>query len=424
MWKPAARRVRETAALVATAAVCALAASSCGAQGATSAGVGVASQHTKPLAASAATAALGMDLLRLHPDGNLVLSPDNIAAALAMAGTGARGATAAQIARTLHLASPAAFAAVGELQSQIAREQTAAARGDPEPPALWIANGLFLQEGLGLQAPFLATLKQSFEATPQAVDFAHQSTAAVGAINAWISDHTDHVIPAALQSVPSKTVLALANAVYFKALWSEQFVTGAFASIFHTPDGPQRAPFMSQTARLPYMTGRGYSAVELPYASSTISMLVVLPSSPRGLPSLQRRFGVGGLQRIVGKMRSRNVELKLPKFHIAAHDELAGDLEALGMPLAFSDRADFAGMAAGGELKLGDVIHAADIRVDERGTTAAAATVVTVEPTSEEVIRNPVHFDANHPFLFFLRDRRTGTVLFAGRLVDDAAAQD
>jgi len=142
------------------------------------------------LAPAPATGAFGLDLMRAQPLGNLVLSPDSVAAALAMTGTGGAGRTAGEIARVLHLKGPAVLPAVGDLQRAIAAGQAAAAVGDPEPPTLAIANGLFLQQGLPFEASFLSGVQQRFGTAPQTVDFAGDPAGALDAINGWVSERT------------------------------------------------------------------------------------------------------------------------------------------------------------------------------------------------------------------------------------------
>jgi serpin B len=372
-----------------------------------------------------ATAALGLDLLRQLGTGNSVVSPDSVAAALAMAGTGAAGRTAAQIAHVLHLASPAAFAAVGRLQSTLAAEQAASGRGDAQAPTLDIADGLFLQSGFLVRAPFLATLQTSFSAAPQSADFEHDSAGALRAINAWVSSHTHGVIPKILSELARETRLVLANAMYLKAAWASAFHAGAtHPGPFHAPRGATSVPFMHETETLPYAEGPGYAAVALPYRASTLSLLVVLPRK-QGVAALERRLDPALLARIAGRLRSRPVALSLPRFHLALLSSLNGPLKALGMTDALRPGvADFSRIAPAPPLSVGQVEHAADFRLDEQGTIAAASTVVTIEVTAVRVFpRPPIAFDADRPFLFFLRDDRSGAVLFAGRLVNPAAAQ-
>ncbi len=369
------------------------------------------------------TAALGLDLLRKLPSGNLVVSPDSVAAAVAMAGTGAAGTTARQIAHVLHLRSPSAFGSIGRLQAKIAAEQSAAAHGDSEAPQLNLADGLFLQEGFAASAPFLTSLSQNFAAAPQTVNFARDPDGAVGRVNEWVSKNTGGLIPSILSKVSENARLILANAVYLHAFWASQFKKNAVRpGAFHSPAGATPVPFMHQTQTLPYSQGRGYRALKLPYRSSTLSLMVMLPMG-KSISALQRDLTATTLSRIAAAMKPAEVELSLPKFHIKLEAELAGTLSSLGMPAAFSGAADFSRINPTEHLEISRVIHAADIEVQEEGTIAAAATIVEIVATSEQVPLHPKVFDANRPFLYFLRDDRTGAVLFEGRLVDAAAAQ-
>lgn len=342
-----------------------------------------------------------------------------------MTGTGAAGRTAAQIARTLRLTKLAAFAAVGNLQRVIAHEQASAGEGHPKAPRLEMADGLFLQQGFPVESGFLTGLKRHFGGAPQTVDFAGDLPGSVEAINEWASDHTEGIIPRLLNSLPEETRLALANAVYLKANWTHPFKRrNTFRAPFHNHARRTSAEFMHETARLRYGSGRGYAAVDLPYRASTLSLLVVLPAKGR-IGALQRRLSVRGLGRMVHGLSSRNVELSLPRFHLSTQTRLDGTLRKLGMGIAFSEAADFSRITRAVPLKIGLVEHAADLRVDEAGTEAAAATVVGVEAASGIAIVLPPHtvtFNANHPFLFFLRDDRTGAVLFAGRVMNPASA--
>jgi serine protease inhibitor len=362
-----------------------------------------------------ATGAFGLDLLRTQPAGNTVLSPDSVAAALAMAGTGAAGRTATQMASTLRLRDSDAFNAIGDLQRTIASELASAEQSHPKAPTLGVANGLFVQEGFALRPAFLSGLQQHFGTTPEAVDFQHDSTAAVQRINEWVGGRTNGLIPQLLESLSASTRLALSNAVYLKAEWLHRFDPADTAPApFHNRAESLTTPFMHETALLRYASGRGYEAVELPYRGSTLSLLVVLPRS-MNLAGLERRLAVSGLDRLANGLSPEQVELSMPRFHLDTQTMLKGSLTKLGMTLAFSEAAEFPRMAKK-QLELETVTHAADLTVDETGTEAAAATVVTVGLRARPPRGAP--FDANHPFLFFLRDHRTGAVLFAGRLTD------
>jgi serpin B len=382
-------------------------------------------ERTPPtaLAPAPATGAFGLDLMRAHGSGNLVLSPDSVAAALAMTGTGGVGSTATEIAQVLHLKGPADFAAVGELQRAIAAGQAAAAAGDPEPPTLEIANGLFLQQGLPFEPAFLSGAQQHFGAAPETVDFTGNPTGALDTINGWVSDHTQGLVPRILDSLPEGMALALANAVYLDADWRHPFKKSETRpGVFHKATGTTTVDFMHQTESLRYAAGPGYRAVALPYRSSTVSLMVVLPVGQR-VGSLQHRLDGRALIRMAGGLSARPVILSLPRFHLNTDVELTRALKKLGMPTAFSEAANFSRITTAVHLKVAFVKHVADFTVDEKGTVAAAATVVGIRVKSApRTPRDAVSFNANRPFLFFLRDDRTGAVLFAGRVTDPASA--
>jgi serpin B len=364
--------------------------------------------------AGKATEAFGLAALRHLPRGNVVFSPDSVADALAMTGTGAVGPTARQISSALHVPSPASFASIGALQQQIAAEQARLADGSSEAPTLSIANGLFVQRDYPLEPSFASGLQQAFAAEPQAVDF--MSASGEQAINAWVAQQTHGLIPQIVSELSRATRLELANAIYLKASWSEWFkLNDSRPGPFHGEQGTSTTVFMHKTEPLSYGQGRGYEALSLPYSHSTLALLVVLPSG-QSVGGLERQLSPAALDRIVRGLSRHVVNVSLPRFHLTLKTELNSLLEALGVTDAFSEAADFSGITRAESLKIGEVVHAADFKIDERGTLAAAATVVGVEPTSATIYSHVVRFAADRPFLFFLRDARSGAMLFAGRL--------
>jgi serpin B len=367
-------------------------------------------------------AALGLGLLGKLPPGNAVISPDSIATALAMVGTGATGPTADQIASTLGLNTgvPGVFDDVGRLQRAIDSAQARAGTGHPGAPTLTIANGLFVQSGFALKPEFVGGLGEHFGAAPESVDFGGDSPGAVAAINSWTSAHTNGVIPELFSELSPETRLVLANAVYLKAKWRHEFEkSDTYPAPFHRTGGDVTAEFMHQENRFLYGSGPGYQAVDLPYRGSKLSITVVLPTGGGSVGALEGRLRKGGLGPITHKLSLATVNLTLPRFQLHTEASLNPALEALGMKLPFSEAADFSGITSAAPLRIGEVRHVADIKVNEEGTEAAAATGVTVTVKSATAWPRPiVTFKADHPFLFFVRDDKTGAVLFAGRLTD------
>jgi len=211
----------------------------------------------------------------------------------------------------------------------------------------------------------------------------------------------------------------LTNAIYFKSNWHKQFDsrdTGD-APFRTTVNGQVTVPMMRQTDYFPYGADDGVQILELPYASRDASMLIVLPDAVDGLGNLEKRLTPKKLVGWIAGLREREVKIYLPKFRTVSEFRLDATLRSMGMPLAFSGEADFSGMTGNSDLFLSAVVHKAYIAVDEHGTEAAAA---TAEPYDLSAIdgETPPVFRADHPFLFLIRDNRTGSILFLGRVVN------
>jgi serpin B len=368
------------------------------------------------------TNALALDLLRAGAppaDRNTVFSPYSVQAALAMVYAGAAGQTAAQIGHVLGAPSATDLAAANRALAA----RLAAAAGGPHAraPDLRIANGLWLQSGLRLEPEFVRTMNDAFGPALQDADFRAQPEAARVAINAWIAAHTAGLIRGLMSpgSITASTELVLANAVYLKALWSNQFESGATApGTFFTAAGMRvTTPFMSRSrASLGYAAGAAFRAVDLPYRDTTLSMLVVMPTAGT-IGAFQRSLTPASLAALSASLRPELIDLRMPRFHLLAQTELSSALSTLGMPVAFTDRADFSGITKQVRLAISAVQHGADLKADEAGTVAAAATGIAISPTA--VLPGRIaRLSLDHPFLLFLRDDSSGAILFAGRVAD------
>jgi serpin B len=372
--------------------------------------------------------AFGLELYRLVAAGgsNVVISPASIALALAMARAGARGTTAAEMDVVLHdVASDPHAAWMNALdQALAARSGTFTdENGQDARVTLRIANAPFAQDGMPLEQAYLAALASRFGAGLRLVDYIGQTEAARKLINGWVDDQTEHRIPQLLDPgiLTSLTRLTLVNAIYLKAAWQYPFDPDATESAAFTRlDGTTvSVPTMSLSASLPYASGAGWQAVELPYVGDALAMTLILPDD---LASFEKSLTAASLDEIVGSLGGRSVSLTMPRFGIETRARLAGLLTALGMPTAFDpDRADFSGITTAERLVISDVIHQANIDVDEKGTEAAAATAVVLRATAAPAEPVTVHLD--RPFLFALRDVPTGTVLFLGRVSDPSVGR-
>jgi serpin B len=255
------------------------------------------------------------------------------------------------------------------------------------------------------------------------VNFCAQPDLAVQTINAWVSDKTRSKIKNLIQRnfIDDDTRLILTNAIYFKGQWEKEFEKPLTKDEeWHGP-APRPVPMMHQQGRYLYYEDSGFQALELPYRGRQLSLLIVLPREKDGLAALERQWAAGDAYRQVtdGLDYEGTVHVSLPRFKIEAEFKLKPVLCGLHAELAFSDEADFSGIAEE-PLKISEVVHKAFVEVNEEGTEAAAATAVGMILCAGISGPAPIPkvFKADHPFLFFIRDRKTDTVLFSGRVLD------
>ena len=189
--------------------------------------------------------------------------------------------------------------------------------------------------------------------------------------------------------------------------------------MFQSPgDRKIKTPLMHRTGKYRYLEDESMQMLELPYKSAELSMLVLLPRTVDGLPKLEESLSADKLAGWIKTLKPTDVALGLPKFTLTEMVELSKTLSALGMSQAFTREADFSGIDS--ELYLSKVIQKAFVEVNEKGTEAAAATAVLMAPAAAigGGGHGPVVFRADHPFVFLIRDNRTGSLLFVGRLVE------
>lgn len=373
---------------------------------------------TSPLSRGGAEFAVDLYKRLAVEKGNLFLSPYSVAGVLAMAYGGARGKTAAEMAKVLRLPGPPeeTHRLFGELNASL---DAAGRDGEVE---LRAANALWGMKGYAFKKEFLALLSGSHGAGLRELDFG-ASAAAADAINGWVEAETKEKIKKLIDpgALGSDTRLVLTNAIYFKGLWQSQFkkVSTNDQPFTTAAGGKVQAPLMSQLGDFGYHETPELQALELPYRGERLSMVVLLPRKADGLPALERSLTAVGLSAWLGKLETREVLVYLPRFKTTAQFGLAPTLGAMGMPAAFAGGADFSGIDGGRELFVSAVVHKAFVDVNEEGTEAAAATGMTLG--IESVAPEPPTFRADHPFLYLIRDKATGSILFMGRLEDPKA---
>ncbi len=367
----------------------------------------------------------GFDLYKkviAKTQGNLVISPASLTTALAMTWGGAKGATATEMKQAMHLEqSPAE---VMDTSGKLTTVLT-----DPSRPVTFrIANRLFGEKTYDFDAGYMSMTERAYGAPLERVDFKSASEPARVLINGWVEKQTEtrikNLIPP--RGVDAETRLVLVNAIYFLGDWADPFDKAATrpAPFRLSAKETKDVPTMNRTDSYRIASRDGVSALELPYAGGDLSMVVLLPDAVDGLAAWEASMTEAKLAAILGALRSERVSVALPKFTInpAGSLGLRDDLIALGMGSAFErDRADFTGIAnpprKEDRLFVSQVFHKGFIRVDEKGTEAAAATAV-VMARAGGMPSKPLEFKADHPFFFVIRDNASGLVLFMGRVLE------
>ena len=374
-----------------------------------------------------ANAEFAFDLYRelSATDGNLFFSPHSISTALAMTYAGAMGGTESAMADTLRFTlSPESLH--GAFESLAHDLNTRRAGEDREGFRLNAANAVWAQDGHLFRDAYLDVVKASYGGEVSLADFAGDPDGSRSQINGWVERRTEgkikDLIPPDL--IDGLTRMVLVNAVYFKAGWLYPFDEWLTATApFHLLGGTTTdVDMMRATEYFGYGAGDGYQVVDLPYVGDELSMTLLLPEQGR-FREFEERLDGGLVAQALAQVSESYVALEMPRFEFNAAFRLGETLKAMGMSAAFdSSDANFSGMdglscAAGdlGCLYIGDVVHKAFVSVDEAGTEAAAATGVVMQ--TESAKPSPVKVRLDRPFIFLVRDRPTGTVLFMGRVL-------
>ncbi|MHC4643113.1 MAG: serpin family protein [Planctomycetota bacterium] len=368
-------------------------------------------------------------------EGNLFFSPYSISTALAMTYAGARGQTEGQMAEVLYF--PTATKQVAGPMGMMAlsgweRKQFHSAygriikdinnRSKKGGYELSIANALWGQKDYGFLKEFLGLIKINFGGGLTEVDFIRATESARRTINTWVEKKTKNKIKNLIPKgvLNRLTRLVLTNAIYFKGNWTSQFKKDRTKDAPFTLAGGKKVdvPMMNQTEDFGYMETEDFQGLELPYVDNELSMIILLPKRVGGLAEFEKTLTLKNFSQWLAKLRKRKVIVSVPKFKLTSQFRLADVLKSMGMTDAFvPDVADFSGMNGKKDLFVWAVIHKAYVDVNEEGTEAAAATGVVVGVTSIGPTKIPV-FRADHPFLFLIRDNRSGSILFIGRVMN------
>jgi serpin B len=398
--------------------------------------------------------------------GNIVFSPYSIGTAMSMAVTGARGDTASEMMRVLsmrmsadaidtanaevlsilngydHSATPpvcppgATLAGrncemrpAGDMANQcryglLLQGDRCVGPGTTPPSArVLAANALMLiKRGDHISADYIAALKSKYAAEVFA-------GADLGDVNGWVARKTEDRIPKMLDRLDPNSSAVLLDAIYFKARWASVFDKKLTRDeAFHLTRSQQaEVPLMNQTARFSLVSRGGYRAVRLNYVVPELGLVIVLPDDVEGADAVARRLGANELTELFAALRDgkaqKSVALALPRFKTEYKADLVAPFRQAGMQKAFDpNTADFSGMTgrplAQERLYISDIMHRAVIDVSEESTEAAAATAIVVARSAVAAPGTPEPFRVDHPFLFYLVDDTSGSILFEGRIAD------
>lgn len=376
-------------------------------------------------AAPAGTGEFAADLygrLAKQEKGNFFLSPYSISSALAMTWAGAAGRTSQEMAQVLRFGKPSS-GVHGEFAHMTGALNSLGKSGAVR---LAIANALWTQKGIALKSAFLDLTRKNYGAGLNELDLKNDPEGSRQTINRWVEDQTEQKIKDLIPPGALGEGLLLTNAVYFKGLWESQFSKeDTQEEPFFLGDGRQiTSPLMYQKRSFGYFATADLQGLELAYQGGELSMVILLPRKTDGLPQLERSLTTKALNGWLSNFARREVIARIPRFKMTAAFSLADLLANMGMLSAFKpcgqphpSCADFSGMDGLRDLFISAVLHKAFVEVNEEGTEAAAATAV-VMMRATAVMAEPLVFRADHPFLFLIRHRASGTILFMGRLAD------
>jgi serpin B len=364
-----------------------------------------------------ASNAFGFNLLRAldrtRADSNIFMSPLSASMALGMTMNGANGETFDQMRSTLGFGSSTSADINASYRSLIDL-----LRGLDPTVDFRIANSIWYRAGFPFEQTFLDESRQYFDARVAGLDFA--APTAVKTINDWVSQSTNGKIDAIVDGpIGDDVVIYLINAIYFNGSWTTQFDKKLTRPDQFTTVSGARAPVSMMQVKTTARVAATADAqiIDVPYGGGAYAMTILLPKPGKSISDVAAGLTAESWQTAVASASDRSIELQMPKFTLRWEALLNDPLQALGMRLAFQgDFADFTRMSrtAGNRLYISKVKQKSFVDVHEQGTEAAAATSVEISVTSiglNDVIR------VDRPFVFAIRERLSGTIVFLGKIV-------
>jgi serine protease inhibitor len=354
------------------------------------------------------------EVLNSTPDQkNVIISPLSISYALSMTLNGANSATRDSMIYALRLKN----LTLDEI-NQSNKDLTAALLSVDERVLISIANSVWVEKNFVVKKPFTDILTGFYNADSKSFDITDLNAPSL--MNNWIESKTNGLIKNMIDKLDNNTIMLLIDAIYFKGKWKIEFDKSATTDRpFSITDGSsENVPTMYQSETQKVYQGNGYTLAELAYGQGNFVIDILLPDN-NSLASVTPLLTDTGFKTMTDNLSERKVNLYLPRFKYGFKEELKDLLSQMGMGIAFTDAADFSNISDI-PLQISKVTHQAFIETDEEGTEAAAATVVGIIATLAGP-DSPILIDVNRPFLYFIRETTTNSILFMGKVSDPTA---
>jgi serine protease inhibitor len=349
------------------------------------------------------------EMVNTHKNENVVISPLSLNTVLSLTQNGAAGKTKEEMLQSLEMKGLDDRMINESYQSVIAHYNSL------KSIEIKMGNSIWMNKGLQVREDFKSIGRNFYEAEISTVDFSKNS--ATETINKWISKQTAGNIKKIVDSFDKNTAMALINTVYFKGKWSKSFnEKNTSKQKFTSSDNSvKEVDMMKEQLSVDYLKGEDFQAIRLPYEDSNFGMYIFLPDKEKSIDNILGDMSFDNWNRWMNKFTRKEAQVHLPKFKIEFEAELNEMLETFGMGSAFTDEADFTKISDKHSLYIDLVKQKCYIDVDEAGTEAAAVTVVTMKETSA-AIDKPIDFKADRPFIYAIADKKTGMLLFIGKV--------
>ena len=353
---------------------------------------------------------LFQNLVNDEKDKNVFISPLSVSMALGMTLNGADSETKQAMQQTLEVAG-----LTDEQINQSYQSLMELLTGLDPKVQFQIANSIWYRSTFSVEQPFIDVNKQYFDAQVSGLDFNDPSS--VNVINSWVNDNTNAKIDKIIDQINPMTVMFLINAIYFKGTWTYQFEEeNTVESPFYLPDNSEKMCHLMKIAgTFNYFSNDKLKAVDLPYGDKEFSMTLILPQENHEIDDIIGELNNTNWNSWIGQFGESDGEIFLPRFKLEYEKTLNDVLAQLGMGIAFTGQADFTRINKGGNLFISEVKHKSFVEVNEEGTEAAAVTSVEVSLTS---VGSGFIFRADRPFVFVIREKNSGSILFIGKIVD------